>query len=303
MGDGQGVGILGGGYGAAQVAITGVDWFPGGWRGVQILFLLGLIKIFATSLTVGSGGSAGDFGPSMVMGGIFGGAFGRAAQLLLHDPRIDPGAFALVGMATFYGGLAHAPIGSLVMTCELAGSYDLLVPLMLSEAIAFVLLRRHDLYKAQIRSRRESPAHRDDMIMDVLKGVRVDAVLARDVKIVTFIRGTPGPEVVREIAAADSQDAFPVLGPDEKLVGVIMADILRTAAVDPDASALTLADDMMTTPVAVKLDDDLHRALELMLANQMSEIVVVGADEKVAGLLDQDEITAAYLAATSKPAS
>ena len=81
--------------------------------------LLGVVKMIATSLTVGSGGSAGDFGPSMVMGGIFGGAFGRAAQLLLDDPRIDPGAFALVGMGTFYGGLAHVPIGSLVMTCEL----------------------------------------------------------------------------------------------------------------------------------------------------------------------------------------
>ena len=40
-----------------------------------------------------------------------------AAQLLLHDPRIDPGAFALVGMGTFYGGLAHVPIASLVMVC------------------------------------------------------------------------------------------------------------------------------------------------------------------------------------------
>ena len=111
--------------------------------------LLGVAKIIATSLTVGTGGSAGDFGPSLVIGGIFGGAFGRAAQLLLHDPRIDPGAFALVGMGTFYGGLAHVPIASLVMMCELAGSYDLLVPLMLAEGISFVALRNRSLYHAQ----------------------------------------------------------------------------------------------------------------------------------------------------------
>ena len=66
-------------------------WFPLGWRGVELLALLGAVKIVATCLTVGSGGSAGDFGPSLVIGGLFGGAFGRAAQLLLHDPRIDPG--------------------------------------------------------------------------------------------------------------------------------------------------------------------------------------------------------------------
>ncbi len=133
---GCGLGILGGGYGAAQLAITGMSWFPGGWRGVELLLLLAVIKGVATCLTVGTGGSAGDFGPSLVIGGIFGGAFGRAAQLLLHDPRIDPGAFALVGMGTFYGGLAHVPIASLVMTCELAGSYDLLVPLMPGDARA-----------------------------------------------------------------------------------------------------------------------------------------------------------------------
>ena len=48
------------------------------------------------------------------LGGMLGGAFGRIAQLLLHDPRIDPGAFALVGMGTFYGGIAHVPVSSLI---------------------------------------------------------------------------------------------------------------------------------------------------------------------------------------------
>ena len=94
-----------------------------------------------------------------MIGGLFGGAFGRAAQLLLGDPRIDPGAFALVGMGTFYGGIAHVPLSSLVLVCELAGSYDLLVPLMLAEGIAFVALRSRSLYRAQVPTQRDSPAH------------------------------------------------------------------------------------------------------------------------------------------------
>ncbi|MFO7180874.1 MAG: chloride channel protein, partial [Pseudomonadota bacterium] len=65
-GEGRGIGLLGGGYGAAQLAITGASWLPGGWRGVELLALLALLKIVATSLTLGSGGSAGDFGPSLV---------------------------------------------------------------------------------------------------------------------------------------------------------------------------------------------------------------------------------------------
>src|SRR6185295_6745414 len=118
---GQGLGLLGGGYGAVQISISGTSWLPIGWAGVGLLAGLCLAKIIASSLTIGSGGSAGDFAPSLVIGGLFGGAFGRAAQMLLNAPGIQPGAFALVEMGTFYGGIAHVPLSSLVLVCELAG--------------------------------------------------------------------------------------------------------------------------------------------------------------------------------------
>jgi CIC family chloride channel protein len=173
---GQGVGLFGGGYGAVQVAITGASWLPMGWTGAALLLFLCFAKIVASSLTIGSGGSAGDFAPSLVIGGLFGGAFGRAAQMLTGDPRIDPGAFALVAMGTFYGGIAHAPLSSLVLVCELAGSYDLLVPLMLAEGIAFVALRKKSLYPAQVPTRRESPVHHTPTL-DLLKSTRVSQVM------------------------------------------------------------------------------------------------------------------------------
>ena len=173
---GQGLGLLGGGYGAVQVAITGADWLPLGWTGAALLLFLCLAKIVSSSLTIGSGGSAGDFAPALVIGGLFGGAFGRVAQLLLHDPRIDPGAFALVAMGTFYGGISHTPLSSLVLVCELAGSYDLLVPLMLAEGIAFVALRKRSLYTAQVATQRQSPVHQT-VTVDILSTTRVGAIM------------------------------------------------------------------------------------------------------------------------------
>jgi CIC family chloride channel protein len=298
---GQGLGILGGGYGAAQVAITGAPWFPTGWYGVELLLVLGVVKLIATSLTVGTGGSAGDFGPSLVMGGIFGGAFGRAAQLLLHDPRLDPGAFALVGMGVFYGGLAHVPIASLVMVCELAGSYDLLVPLMMAEGIAFVMLRHRALYHAQVATMRDSPAHRQDLIFDVLKGVRVGDVVVRDRPYVSFARGTPAREVMEKVAASEWQDAFPVLGADGKLEGIVSSDVLRTLTVNPDLGVFALADDMMEAPLAVREDEDLHAALEKMLGAGTRELLVVDAAARIVGFIDEAEITTAYHASTTAP--
>jgi CIC family chloride channel protein len=91
-----------------------------------------------------------------------GAAFGYGARELLGDPSIQPAAFTLVGMGTFYGGLAHAPLSALVLVAELAGSYDLLVPMMLAIAIAYVALRNDTLYPAQVASRFASAAHRKD---------------------------------------------------------------------------------------------------------------------------------------------
>jgi CIC family chloride channel protein len=298
--DGQGLGILGGGYGAAQIAITGADWFPGGWRGVQLLLLLGGVKILATSLTVGSGGSAGDFGPSLVIGGIFGGAFGLAAKLLLHDPRIDPGAFALVGMGTFYGGLAHVPIASLVMTCELAGSYDLLVPLMLSEGIAFIALRRRSLYRAQVPTKRDSPAHREDLIYDVLKGVRVGDVVVKDRPYVTFEARTPAREVIQKLASAAWQDVFPVRSSDGKVIGVVSSEVLRTMASNPEVAELVIAHDLMVPPVSVMDSDDLQQALRKILDKGVRELLVLDVTGRIVGFLDEAEITRVYHEATAR---
>lgn len=150
--NGQGMGLLGPSYGAAQLAITGATWLAPGWGQVRVLVLLAVLKMVASLLTVGSGASTGDFAPSLIIGALAGSAFGHAATLLLDEPSLQPGAFALVGMATFYGGLAHVPLTILVMVCELAGSYELLVPLMLAGGIAVVLLRRQSLYPAQAPS-------------------------------------------------------------------------------------------------------------------------------------------------------
>lgn len=301
---GQGFGIMGGGYGIAQLAIIGGGWMPSGWRAVELLTLLLIVKVVVTSFTVGTGGSAGDFGPSLVMGGLIGGAFGRAAQLLLHDPRIDPGAFALVGMGTFYGGLAHVPVSSLVMTCELAGSYDLLVPLMLAEGIAFVALRRRSLYHAQVGTKRDSPAHAHELVADVLETKRVADVVVRDRAYVSFTPSAPLREVIEKVAGNDWQDAFPVLDRDGKMIGLVDTAILRALGADHSVEDMAVAADVMRAPLSVRPDDDLHDAVEQMVKNGLRELPVVDERGQIIGFLDEAEVTKVYLEITdAMPAS
>ncbi|APR82582.1 Chloride channel protein [Minicystis rosea] len=296
---GQGLGLLGGGYGAAQIAITGASWLHADWRAVELLLLLCGAKIVASSLTIGTGGSAGDFAPSLVIGGLAGGAFGRAASLLLHDPTIDPGAFALVGMGTFYGGIAHVPVSALIMVCELAGSYDLLVPLMLAEGIAFVALRNRSLYHAQVPSKRESPAHVAPLL-DVLEQILVRDVMTRDRPFASFTLATPAAEMLQRAADVSWQDVFPVRDDAGKLVGMVTADSLRIMGADPDLVSLTVAADAMQPAVAVTANEALRKAIETMLANELREIPVLDADGQIIGFLDESDVGKAYLEATAR---
>jgi len=292
---GQGLGLLGGGYGAVQMAIAGSEWLPEGWTAVVILAALAVAKVFAASLTIGSGGAAGDFAPSLAMGGLFGGAFGRATQLLLHDPSIQPGAFALVGMGVFYGGIAHVPLAALVLVCELAGNYDLLVPLMLTQGIAFVALRKRALYEAQVGTLRESPVHRDTLILSVLQTLRVSDVVGTTTPPACFAPATPLPEMLEQAGLASQQEIFPVLSPERRLVGLVTSPTLRVAIAQRDDSSWVLAADLMQPPVSVQGSDDLRTAGERMLSSGLRELPIVTSDGSVVGLVTESALAGIYL--------
>jgi len=300
---GQGLGMLGGGYGAVQMAIAGSPFLTEGWTAVGLLLALTCAKLLASSITIGSGGSAGDFAPSLAMGGLFGGAFGRAAQLVLHDPHIQPGAFALVGMGTFYGGIAHVPLSALVMVCELAGNYDLLVPLMLAQGIAFVALRHRSLYHAQISALRDSTTNRDATLLDILRTVRVRDVMKPGPVPVCFFRETSTSEIIRQASKDSGQEVFPVLGVDGALVGLISPISLRILSAEQSGAAWTIAADLMQAAVSVQEGDDLRTAISAMLDNELREIPVLSDDRRVLGMLDETDITEVYLRAAARAES
>jgi CIC family chloride channel protein len=237
-----GLGVFGGGYGTLQAALTGVPGLPAGWTVVALFVGLAAAKLAASALTIGSGCSAGDFAPSLVIGGLLGAAFGHAAALLLGDDSIRPLAFALVGMGTFYGGIAHVPLSALVLVSELAGSYELLVPMMLATGVAFLALRRRTLYPAQPASKRESPLH----VEALRPGAALAATNVGEVLIAPEVAAVPAhatlPDVAQRIADARRQLVLPVLDGDGRPEGLAELDQIRVAASDPDVAWAVVAD-------------------------------------------------------------
>lgn len=296
----QGFGILGGGYGAVQSAISGAPWLPAGWQGVALLLALAGAKAVGSALTLGSGGSAGDFAPSLALGGLLGGAFGRVAQLLTGDPRIDAGAFALVGMGAFYGGVAHVPLSALVLVCEMARSYDLLVPLMLAEGIAFVLLGRRTLYHAQVSSQRKSPAHRDAVVAELMASTPVVEAMSPPEPRLFLTPGSTAEEMLERVARAPTQRQFAVLNAEGHLEGVVSAADIWALNGDEEVIRGILAADLMVPTRGIQSSSDLSAASRLLMEHELRELPVVDERGAIIGLFGEGELARTYLRASTR---
>jgi CIC family chloride channel protein len=291
----RGLAVLGGGYGAGQLAISGADWISPGWTTVELLFALAVAKIIAASLTIGSGGAAGDFAPSIAIGGLLGGTFGGAARLLFDDPSIEPAAFALVGMAAFYAGIANVPLAALVMVCEVAGSYDLLVPLMLTEGVAMIALRRVNLYKSQPRTTKDSPVHSGP-----LGHLRCGDLIDYERRVVTLTLRQTMDEVAAAVDDAPDQDAFPVLGDDGAVAGILQAEAMRAFISSSDARGVAIVADVMQPPLTFKASDSIRDAAVTLVRRDLRAAPVL-INGKIVGMVDQHDIMRALTMANANP--
>lgn len=290
--------VLGGGYGSGQLAITGDDALGAGTGAALILLLAAALRAVATSLTIGSGGSAGDFAPSLALGALVGGAIGHAATAWFDVPGLAPGAFALVGMATFYGGIAKVPLAATVMVCEMTGSYDLLVPLMLAQAIAFVALRRFALYRSQVASQRLSPAHAATWARTGLQRLRAGELLGDGRPVVTLALDDRADVVLRALADAPGQSVFPVVDGDGVLRGLVTEAGTREIAAADDAR-WAIAADVMQAPVSVPHTLPLGEVARLLLERDLRAVPVVGEDGRILGLIDEHDVSRAYVTAAA----
>ena len=137
------VGILG--YFVPQVLGVGyaeVDRVLAGDLVLQTVVILLVLKMIATAVCYASGNAGGIFGPSLFIGAMMGAAVGSVADVLMPGYTAGPGAYALVGMGTAFAGIIRAPLTSVIMIFELTRDYSIIVPLMVSNLIAFFISHR-----------------------------------------------------------------------------------------------------------------------------------------------------------------
>lgn len=275
------------GYGWVQIAMSQELLGLPLW----VVLLVPFAKILATSLSIGSGGSGGIFGPGMVIGGVLGASFWRLGYGLLPGMPSGPAPFVIIGMMAMFGGIAHAPLAVMLMVAEMTGNLSLLAPAMVAVAIATALVGDNTIYRSQLPDRASSPAHRVRFSFPLLSSLFVQDAME-----------PPGPAIPANSSlgaaearlAADGVAGLTILNERDEVVGTLTHEqVLRVPA--PQRATTSVSAVLKDDPVVLKPDETLDSALERMAARGMSWAPVV-EDHRRIGRLNVRDVVQTYKA-------
>jgi len=281
--------VLGGGYEWIQSAINGN-------LTVWTMFALVFAKIVATSFTISSGGSGGVFAPSLFIGAMLGGFYGKLFSELFPELLIIPSSFVLVGMGGFFGGVAKVPVASLIMVAEMSGGYNLLVPLLIVSTISYLLLGEISLYEKQVSSRVDSPAHMGEFAINILDHISVKKALPPERKVELIPENMKLDRIIKLIVNSNQMN-FPVVDQKGHLKGILSLTDVKKVMLNKELYPLIVARDMATLKVhTVTPEDNLHTALKKMTEAEIRELPVVSTEDhkKVISMLSRKDILRTY---------
>ncbi len=273
----------------------------GGFRWFKVtagvLLAIAIGKILTTGLTIGSGGSGGVFGPSMVIGGCGGGALGIFLHQLWPNLVPQPASFVIVGMAGFFAAAAKTPFSTLIIVSEMTGGYNLLLPALWVCVLAYMLSDKLSIYSSQVESRSRSPAHQGSYVREILGEVRVRQFVTPKMNVPILGPGDSLGKVLEEFNKTD-YSVLPVADEKQCLVGVVNLEELYHAAQSPNATPLILVTDIMRSDIRpLQQDDSLDRAQELFVENDLLALPIVDNLEqrRIIGMVRRYEVASTYL--------
>ena len=277
------------GYGFAQKALNNE-------LAVGFLLILAIGKILTTSFSIGSGGSGGVFGPSIVIGGAMGGVVGKTFHKWMPAVVSEPGAFVVVGMAGFFTGVSNTPISTIIFVSEMTDSYHLLLPSLLVCSVTYVASRKWTIYSRQVKRKIDSPAHAGEFFVDLLESYKVKDILHLVKKVRLIPQDMPFLEFKRYFSIT-SQHYFPVMNESEKLVSIFSINDVRGVLFSPEIETLVVMKDIGTSEIIYTTPgEDLNLVLKKFTTKNIDSLPVVEELDpaRLIGMLNRREVISFY---------
>lgn len=276
--------ILGSGYGWVQKGLDRTELLA---MPLWLILILPLAKILATSLSIGTGGSGGIFGPGLVIGAFTGAAVWRVLEPFAPAVPDSPAPFVIVGMMACFGAIARVPLAVMLMVAEMTGSLTILTPAMIAVGLSYLIVRSSGdtIYRSQLENRDEARSARLKRELPLLRRVAVADAMIRPRVVLTA--DTPAAGAVEALSSGHLPGA-PVVDGNGRFVGSIALDDLTGL---PDSESVGRRVDVASPTVPV--DAHLDQAVD-GLTDGYRWLTVLDDDRRVRGVVGIREIVHGY---------
>jgi CIC family chloride channel protein len=260
------------------------------------LIVIMLAKWLATASSFGSGAPGGVFTPTLFMGASAGFLFGTAVHRIWTPFAVDPQAFALVGMGAFLSAASYAPVMSVIMLFEMTLSYDIVLPLMLCNVIAYYTakgLEGESLYSEALRRKAaEAPT-------SVLPVGSVRDLMKPEPPVVTTTARFA--DIARMFLSVRVNNIY--VTSNHRFVGAVSLHDIKPYLGDPDLASLVIASDIMREEFPrIGPTQTLSEALGKFLGHSIERLPVVDPENgELVGSLSKSDLLLALVEKRQKP--
>ena len=259
---------------------------------VWFFALILLLKVFAMTFTNAGGGVGGTFGPTLFVGAIAGYVLASSLNLIRPDLVPVPN-FVLVGMAGLMAGVMQAPMTAIFLIAEISGGYELLLPLILTSAIAYGTTRifeRYSIYTKRIAQTGELLTHDSDQA--VLTLLKTENLVETDF---TPVRIDDNLGALVDAVAVSQRNIFPVLDSKKRFQGYVdLSDIRRDMFRTDLYGQAKVYNYMRTAPEYVHPDEPMDSVMRKFGKTGAWNLPVVDRDRRYVGFVSKSKIFNAY---------
>ncbi len=265
---------------------AGIEW-------VVILFvgLIGLFKVFATTVTISSGGNGGNFAPSLVAGAFMGYFFAMIC-VVLGVQDVPVANFAIVGMAGAMSGILYAPLTSIFLIAEATGGYDLFIPLMIVSTASYAIVRRFSPYSLDVKKLVDSGkifGRKTDR--NLLSLLNAQDIIEKDIRSISP-DATLGDLV--GLIKTNRRNMFGVVNDERELEGIIMLDDIREIMFNEALYESTAVRQLMKPPpVFIDVQESMSNVMKKFDETQSWNLPVVDG-KKFLGFISKSTLLHKY---------
>lgn len=250
-----------------------------------------MLKVFATGITLSSGGNGGNFAPSLFLGSYVGFFFSKFLNLtgLTNLPISN---FTMVGMAGILSGLFHAPLTAIFLIAEITGGYNLMIPLMIVASISFAISKRFEKHSMDVKTLVEKGhAFTSNKDTNVLSTLETNSIIQTD-----FLTVTPDENLERlvDLISHSNQVIFGVVDVKQNLLGIVHFNDIREIIFNSYRVKYTLVKEIMLAPIEIISPDDSMEIVMNKFEKSKKAFLPVLKEEKYYGFISKSIALEAY---------